>query len=336
MARRLRIQFPGAIYHVTARGVERRRIFVDDVDRTRFLTQLGATTRACHVRLYLYCLMANHVHLVLETELPNLSQFMHRLETAYAVYFNLRHRRAGHLLQGRYGAVLVQGDDYLLRLSRYVHLNPVRTARLKSASLREKLDTLNNFCWSSYRGYVGHAPQAAFVDEEPLLRLGAGDSPMPRLAYRQYLEAGLASQDSEIQELMRSSSLAVGNSDFREKIQELHDDLLLHARCKEDVAFRRQRAEKSAAQILTAVANVWGVEVGALRRRQYRCPARAVAARMLWAHAGLNQRQIGRLLQMGTGASVSAHLRRLERAMATDPKLQARCAVIDSRLNVDC
>jgi len=122
----------------------------------------------------------------------------------------------------------------------------------------------------------------------------------------------------------------------QEKIQRLHDDLLIHARCAEDVAFRRQRAEKSAAQILTAVANVWGVEVVALRRRQYRCPARAVAARMLWAHAGLNQRQIGRLLQMGTGAPVSAHLRRLERAMATDPKLQARCAVIDSRLNVDC
>jgi len=336
MARRLRIQFPGAIYHVTARGVERRRIFVDDVDRTRFLTQLGATTRECHVRLYLYCLMANHVHLVLETELPNLSQFMHKLETAYAVYFNLRHRRAGHLMQGRYGAVLVKGDDYLLRLSRYVHLNPVRTARLQAASLREKLDMLNHFSWSSYRGYAGHAPQAAFVDEKPLLRLGSGNSPTPRLAYRQYLEAGLATQDSEIQELMRSSSLAVGDFDFRDEIQRLHDDRLIHARCAEDVAFRRQRAEKSAAQILTAVANVWGVEVVALRRRQYRCPARAVAARMLWAHAGLNQRQIGRLLQMGTGASVSAHLRRLERAMATDPKLQARCAVIDSRLNVDC
>jgi len=184
MARRLRIQFPGAIYHVTARGVERRRIFVDDVDRTRFLTQLGATARECHVRLYLYCLMANHVHLVLQTELPNLSQFMHKLETAYAVYFSLRHRRAGHLLQ--------------------------------------------------------------------------------------------------------------------------------------------------------VVANVWGVEVVALRRRQYRCPARAVVTRVLWAHAGLNQRQIGRLLQMGTGASVSAHRRRLETAMAADPKLQARCAVTGSRLNVDC
>ena len=112
------MQFEGAIYHVTLRGVERRELFRDDGDRERFLDQLCKAVECDGVRVYLFCLMSNHVHLVVETPRANLSQFMHRLQTSYTVYFNLRHQRAGHLVQGRYGAVVVEGDEYLLKLSR--------------------------------------------------------------------------------------------------------------------------------------------------------------------------------------------------------------------------
>ena len=125
MARKLRIEPAGAIYHFTVRGVERRAIFRDDADRERFVEQFADSVERFGVRLYLYCLMSNHVHLLVETPMANLGAFMQRLQTAYTVYFNRRHRRAGHLMQGRYGAQLVQGDVYLLNLSRYIHLNPV-------------------------------------------------------------------------------------------------------------------------------------------------------------------------------------------------------------------
>ena len=122
MARLLRVQFPGAIYHVTVRGNERQLIFRDDPDRGRFLERLAQSQELYSVRLYLVCLMPNHLHLLLETPRGNLSNFMARLVTAYTVYDNLRHHRVGHLTQGRYKARMVEGNQYLLKLSRYIHL----------------------------------------------------------------------------------------------------------------------------------------------------------------------------------------------------------------------
>ena len=127
MARPIRIEYEAAVYHVTMRGNDRRNLFEDDADRERFLAKLGESGILFEMRLYLYCLMSNHVHLVLGTPRANLSRFMQRLETAYTVYFNHRHRRCGHLFQGRFGSVLVEEDEYMLKLSRYVHLNPVFT-----------------------------------------------------------------------------------------------------------------------------------------------------------------------------------------------------------------
>lgn len=110
IARKLRVQYEGAISHVTVRGVERRRIFDDDADRERFLNRLGEAVAEYGVRLYLFCCMRNHAHVVCETPRANLSAFMLKLQTAYTVYYNLRHRRAGHLMQGRFGAEPVAGD----------------------------------------------------------------------------------------------------------------------------------------------------------------------------------------------------------------------------------
>jgi REP element-mobilizing transposase RayT len=103
MARPQRIEYEGAVYHVAVRGNERQAIFRDDADRAYFVRVLGESVKPFDVRLYLYCLMTNHVHLVVETPRANLGRFMHRVQTAYTVHFNRRHRRSGHLTQGRYG-----------------------------------------------------------------------------------------------------------------------------------------------------------------------------------------------------------------------------------------
>ena len=116
---------------------------------------LGESVERFDTRLYLFCLMGNHIHLVVETPRANLGQFMHRIETAYTVYFNRRHEHCGHLLQGRYGARLVEKDAYLLRLSRYVHLNPVFTTAARKRPVRERIAMLREYRWSSYRSYIG-------------------------------------------------------------------------------------------------------------------------------------------------------------------------------------
>lgn len=136
MARQPRLEYPGAIYHVTVRVSgstwEKERepdpsafLFRDDSERERFLNQLGERVDAYAIHLYAYCLMLSHYHLYLETPQANLGRFMHSLNTAYTVYGNLRRHRRGNLV-GRYKAKLVEGDNYHMSLSRYMHLNPVR------------------------------------------------------------------------------------------------------------------------------------------------------------------------------------------------------------------
>ena len=155
MARPLRVQFSGAVYHVMARGNEGRPIFRDDKDRHRFLDALGEMTERFGVRLHAYCLMLNHYHLLLETPRANLSQAVGWLQVTYTVRFNRRHRRSGHLFQGRFKAQLVEADEYAQGLVEYMHLNPVRPRRKNQPLDPERCAELNAYAWSSHRAYAG-------------------------------------------------------------------------------------------------------------------------------------------------------------------------------------
>ena len=147
MARQIRVEFEGAIYHLTCRmlGDVESVLFTDDADRKRFIERLSERVEQYNIRLYMFVLMRNHYHLVFETPKGNCSKFMQSLSTAYTVYYNLRHDRHGHLFDGRYKAKLVDGDDYLLALSRYVHLNPVKVAAVKRKSFEEKIRYLREY-----------------------------------------------------------------------------------------------------------------------------------------------------------------------------------------------
>jgi REP element-mobilizing transposase RayT len=173
MARALRVQFEGAIYHVSSRGNERGQIYRTDADRDWFLERLFEYVQTHHIRLYAYVLMSNHYHLLFETPRANLSAFMQQLNSAYAIYFNLTHRRKGHLFGGRYKAKLVEGDEYLLKLTRYVHLNPVKIRAMAGYDLPEKRKRLRSYRWSSYRSYAGLAKRQDTVDYGPLTELVA-------------------------------------------------------------------------------------------------------------------------------------------------------------------
>ena len=173
MARHLRVEFPGAIYHVSCRMIggqdlKQSRLFVDDQDRARFIECLSDSVEQYNIRLYLFTCMVNHYHLVFETPEGNIAKFMQALSTAYTVYYNLRHNRHGHLLDGRYKAKLVEGDEYLLALSRYVHLNPVRVSGVKDWPVAEQVRYLRSYAWGTYASYIGERKAFDFVEYGPV------------------------------------------------------------------------------------------------------------------------------------------------------------------------
>lgn len=130
MARPLRIQYPDAVYHITCRGIEQRNIFQSDEDRGKFLGLLGLSKEIYSVVVYGFVLMNNHFHFVVRTPLANLADFMRHFNISYTSYFNRKYKRVGNLYQGRYKSILVEEDAYLQRLLHYIHLNPIRVAKM--------------------------------------------------------------------------------------------------------------------------------------------------------------------------------------------------------------
>ncbi|HOE00424.1 MAG TPA: transposase [Kiritimatiellia bacterium] len=332
MARKLRIQFKGAIYHLTIRGIERRNIFRDDHDRLRFLAQLAEAGAESGVRLYLYCLMNNHAHLLAETPRANVSAFMHRLQTAYTVYFNRKHQRVGHLVQGRFSSKLVQGDQYLLNLSRYIHLNPVFAGIMAAKPLKTRRQFLRNYRWSSYRGYAGLSSVEDIVDRTALLSMMPGKGEQQRKAYRTFVESGLATTDEEFRNLVHQSPLAIGNPSFQEQAQQRYAHALRETSRPEDVALRRLAFAHNATSVIQITCEEAGATPQQLTQRSYRQPARAIAMWALGKYAGLSQREIAETLQVKTGAAVCQAIRRLKMSAATDHQLQAVMRQIERRL----
>lgn len=155
MARPLRVEFEGAAYHVMARGNERRPIFRDDRDRELWLKTLSETVQRFGIRVHAYCLMPNHYHLLVETPRANLSQAAGWLQITYTIRFNRRHRRSGHLFQGRFKAQLIEADVYARHLIRYLHLNPVRPRRRTDPIPPDRLPELDHYPWSSHHDFAG-------------------------------------------------------------------------------------------------------------------------------------------------------------------------------------
>src|SRR5881394_1841012 len=155
MARKLRVEYPGAIYHLMNRGDRREPLFKDDEDRQRFLGTLGEACVKTGWQVHAYCLMVNHFHLVIETPQANLVAGMKWQLGVYTKRFNIRHKLCGHLFAGRYKALIVDGSGkgYLRTVCDYVHLNPIRAKLLKAG------DALENYHWSSYGYYVKPADQ---------------------------------------------------------------------------------------------------------------------------------------------------------------------------------
>ena len=199
MARPLRIEYPGAFYHVTSRGNERKAIFKNQRDREKFLSYLESAVVRYGAVIHAYCLMSNHYHLLLETPAGNLSRIMRHVNGAYTTYFNVKRGRAGHLFQGRYKAILVEADEYATELSRYLHLNPVRAGMISRPEEHQ---------WSSYRYYIGQGEAPEWLKTDFLLDYFGGGSVQAKTGYRKFVEALLENEyDSPLKGVVASTVL---------------------------------------------------------------------------------------------------------------------------------
>ena len=184
MARPLRIEFPGAVYHITSRGNGRQKIFLDDQDNRKFLELFGKTLERFNWICHAFCLMVNHYHLMIETPDANLSKGMHHLNANFCQSHNKRHDTVGHLFQGRFKAIVVDRDSYLMELARYVVLNPVRAGMVARPE---------DWPWSSYRATAGLpvSEGSEFVTTAWLLGQFGPDEMTARRRYLDFVSAGV-------------------------------------------------------------------------------------------------------------------------------------------------
>jgi putative transposase len=180
MARPLRIEYPGAFYHVMHRGNAGSDIFKSIRDREKFLEYIGKAVERYDIKVHTYCLMTNHYHLLIETPYPNLSQAIKWINVAYVAYFNRKRRRSGHLFQGRFKAVVVDADEYLKHLSRYIHLNPVRARMVESCK---------EYPWSSYPVFGGYEKAPEWLETDWLLSLFDQHRKKAMERYREFVES---------------------------------------------------------------------------------------------------------------------------------------------------
>jgi len=301
--RPLRLDFAGGVYHVMARGNEKRDIFRDDGDRVAYLDRVAACSRRFEFRIYAYCLMRNHVHLAIERGPVALSRIVLALHSAYAGGFNRRHGRVGHLFQGRYKAFLVERDGYLLTLVRYIHLNPVKAGLVSRPEA---------YPWSSERFYRGsHAP--AWLDRDAVLAMLGTARGMSGIAYRQLMAADQPSYDA-----IRPVCAAIkGSAAYVEKV--------LSWRPPEP-----DRRRWTIQRIAECVAASSGVTIDELLRpgqRSFPARLRGMAALIGRSYAGIPLARTARFFGRDESTAVRA-VSRLQAELAENGALKAQVAKV--------
>ena len=247
MARPLRVEFPGALYHIINRGNAGEDVFKSLRDREKFLDYLETASSRFSIRIHTYCLMTNHYHLLVETPEANLSQAIQWVNVSYAVYFNTKRQRRGHLFQGRFKALLVDADEYLKHLSRYIHLNPVRAKMVKSAS---------DYPWSSYPFFIGKLKMPAWLTGEWLLSQFGKNLPEARKNYRVFVE-GVDPWTLEDPGKSPVGGFILGGQDFVSWVKETF--LPLEPASKEKPQLTARQSEADLNDIIAATGDMFGI-----------------------------------------------------------------------------
>jgi putative transposase len=306
MARPLRIEFPGAVYHVTSRGNEKRSIFKNDRDRKTFLAFLGETAERFGWSITAWVLMTNHLHLVLQTPEPNLSRGMHWLNGSYAGWFNHEHKRWGHLFGGRFKAFLVEKETYFTEVLRYVVLNPVR-AGLATAP--------ENYRWSSYRSTAGLDAAPDWLDVNAALTPFAPDTQLAQTYYREFVAAKVGSDDCLWDELI--NGIYLGTEPWAKKMRTVVET---KPRSTDHPRLQRTVGRPKMHEVVAAVARAANVAASAIRETRGGCLRRLVAW-IGWYEGLVTLRTIAASLRLRSEGHISGLIRRCDGEFAADPSL---------------
>lgn len=311
MARPLRIEYEGAFYHILARGNEGKRIFLSKADYEKFLANLRTSAERFSVVIHCYVLMGNHYHLIVETPKANLSSFMHAIQSGYTTYFNTKRGRSGHLFQGRYKSLLVDKDAYLLELSRYIHVNPVKA---------HVTDVPEVYPFSSYPAFIDPGRET-FVFRDLIVNMSQGPE-----GYRRFVESGLA---EEVKSPFRDvyGGMILGRKSFiKEVLQELKDT------DKKEVSFRRVLHASTADldDIVALIAARFNIPAETARASS---PYRNYAVYLARKHTALSNPQIGTYFGNVTYSAVTKIVSRLETRMKEDRMVRKNMEKLENELS---
>jgi putative transposase len=319
MGRPLRIEYAGALYHITSRGNERKKIFLEDGDRKKFLEILEDYHDRYGILIHSYVLMDNHYHLILETPKGNLLKVMHGLNGRYTGYFNRKYGRVGHLFQGRYRGIVIDKDSYLVPLSRYVHLNPVR-ARV--------VERPEHYRWSSYRGYIGREKESTWAEYSWILsqfgrqRNGAGRK------YKEYIEEALKRKAENPLERLHGQVI-LGGEEFIDRVKEKFKGKALS---QEIVERRRLEGHPTLDELLKRVSGAFKIDEDLIRGKGGRAnTARKVALYLAKRYTGLGNEQIARYFGGVHYSAVSKAYSKFKEEMSADKRLSRIVDEFDSQ-----
>jgi putative transposase len=318
MSRPLRVEYPGAIYHVMSRANSRQRIFRDEADYERLVEGMAQTVSRFGWELFSFVLMPNHFHLFFRTPQPSLSRGMQYLASGYANWFAKKHRCPGHLLQGRFKSLLVEDASYFWSVSRYIHLNPVRGKQPLVSHPRE-------WRWSSYPGYVSRRAQVDWVAYKFVYAAWQGDvgGRDPETAYRRYVERGLT---EPLENPFRDATQGwlLGSSDFVEKIRVR----VVQAGRHDELPAARRLSAVDLVKVQSAVAAHYGVDPETFRDPRRKSISRDVAAWLSRQLTSCTLRELAAEFGVGHPDSVRNLTRRVDRAMPDSSKLRQDVAAI--------
>ncbi|MDI7259504.1 MAG: transposase [Thermodesulfobacteriota bacterium] len=318
MGRPIRIEYPGALYHITSRGNERRKIFLDGADRIKFLSLLRDYHNRYGILIHAYVQMDNHYHFILETPQGGLLKIMHGVNGGYTNYFNRKHGRVGHLFQGRYRAILVEKDRYLLSLSRYVHLNPVRAGLVRKPE---------EYPWSSYRGYIWKEQEEDWMEYGWVLSQFGEHRKRAEWKYKTYVEEGLRREaENPFKDVY--AQVALGREEFIERIKggfkgkDISPGIVERKRLIEYLPIER---------ILRQVEKVFGTREEELLEKGSRSnTSRKVALYLSQRYTGLSNREIGERFGGMEASGVSKAASRVREEIVSDKKLSKLVGDLDS------
>ena len=319
MTRPPRIQYPDAIYHVYFRGNNGQDIFYDDEDREYFIDRLRQTVNRYGWRMFAFCEMTNHVHQHQQTPEPNLSAGMQFLLSAFANQVNRRHGLRGHLLQGRFRSEVIEDESYSWNVSRYVHLNPARTA----VPMVEKLA---DWRWSSYPGYANPEKRWDFVDYEAVYRAWAGEfGPNAQNAYKSFVQQGIETPPANPFDHAVDGWI-LGSESFvtwlKERVGMQQSPI--------DVPQMRRFITVELEELLSRVSKHFRIPAEHLTRRGARHISRSVFAWLSRKYTRATRKQLAQLLNLKHPDGVSPLIRKVEQLRQHDPTLASHLAILQA------